>query len=83
MVGAFIPPRSRSYEPRGLLLQDCGGSLSLENYMRLPVEQYYELDPAMIVPRQGNRFGLMVPRVHVGLSAFNSTSGNNCSVCRC
>ena len=33
--------------------------------MRLPVEQYYELDPDLIVPRQGNRFGLMVPRVHV------------------
>ena len=55
---------------RGCPWQDCGGSLSLENYMRLPVEQYYELDPAMIVPRQGNRFGLMVPRVHVGPSAF-------------
>ena len=51
---------------RGFPSQDYGGSLSLENYMRLPVEQYYELDPALIVPRQGNRFGLMVPRVHVG-----------------
>ena len=33
--------------------------------MQLPVEQYYELDPNMIVPLYGNTFALMVPRVHV------------------
>ena len=33
--------------------------------MRLPVEQYYELDPELIVPLHGNHFALMVPRVHV------------------
>lgn len=46
-------------------MQDHGSSLSLENYMQLPVEQYYELDPALIVPLHGNKFALMVPRIHV------------------
>lgn len=33
--------------------------------MQLPVEQYYELDPAMIRPLGGKRFALQVPRVNV------------------
>ncbi len=35
--------------------------------MQLPVEQYYELDPAMIRPLGGTRFALQVPRVNVGI----------------
>ena len=46
-------------------LQDWGGEVSLARFMALPVEQYYELDPSMIKPLQGNRFALVVPRVHV------------------
>ena len=46
-------------------LQDWGGDVSLARFMALPVEQYYELDPTMIKPLQGNRFALAVPRVHV------------------
>ena len=46
-------------------LQDFGSDLSLNTYMQLPVEQYYELDPAMIWPLGGKRFALKVPRVNV------------------
>ncbi len=48
-------------------MQDFGSDLSLEAYMQLPVEQYYELDPAMIRPLGGKRFALQVPRVNVSL----------------
>ena len=48
-------------------MQDFGNDLSLEAYMQLPVEQYYELDPAMIRPLGGTRFALQVPRVNVGI----------------
>ena len=47
--------------------QDFGNDLSLAAYMQLPVEQYYELDPAMIRPLGGMRFALQVPRVNVGI----------------
>ena len=50
-----------------VVLQDFGNDLSLEAYMQLPVEQYYELDPAMIRPLGGTRFALQVPRVNVGI----------------
>lgn len=33
--------------------------------MRLPVEQYYELDPSMIKPLGGDRFQLAVPRIQL------------------
>lgn len=46
-------------------MQDFGSDLSLEAYMQLPVEQYYELDPAMIRPLGGKRFALQVPRVNL------------------
>ncbi|DBA67138.1 TPA: hypothetical protein ACH3X2_001461 [Trebouxia sp. C0005] len=46
-------------------VQDFGNDLSLEAYMQLPVEQYYELDPAMIRPLGGKRFALQVPRVNL------------------
>ena len=46
-------------------LQDFGSDLSLNTYMQLPVEQYYELDPTMIWPLGGKRFALKVPRVNV------------------
>lgn len=49
-------------------MQDFGSDLSLEAYMQLPVEQYYELDPAMIRPLGGKRFALQVPRVNVSIS---------------
>ncbi|KAL3139843.1 hypothetical protein ABBQ38_004141 [Trebouxia sp. C0009 RCD-2024] len=46
-------------------VQDFGSDLSLDAYMQLPVEQYYELDPTMIWPLEGNRFALKVPRVNL------------------
>lgn len=33
--------------------------------MRLPVEQYYELDPTMIKPLGGDCFQLAVPRIQL------------------
>lgn len=45
--------------------QDFGSDLSLNAYMQLPIEQYYELDPTMIWPLGGKRFALKVPRVNV------------------
>ena len=51
-------------------LQDFGSDLSLDTYMQLPVEQYYELDPTMIRPLGGKRFALQVPRVNVGACLF-------------
>ena len=42
---------------------DRGGAVSLDAYMRLPPEQYDELDPKMIKSLGGNRFRLNVPRV--------------------
>ena len=53
-------------------LQDFGSDLSLESYMQLPVEQYYELDPTMIRPLGGKRFALQVPRVNVGASLLGT-----------
>ena len=47
------------------VLQDRGGALSLDAYMRLPTEQYHELDPAMISSLGGSAFLLRVPRVSV------------------
>lgn len=46
-------------------VQDFGSDLSLNAYMQLPIEQYYELDPTMIWPLGGNRFALKVPRVNL------------------
>lgn len=54
-----------SHKATKAVLQDHGGSLSLDAYMRLPVEQYYELQPEMIKPLGGNQFALAVPRVNV------------------
>lgn len=55
-----------------MMLQDFGSELSIEAYMQLPVEQYYELDPAMIRPLGSNRFALQVPRVHVSVRSLHS-----------
>lgn len=38
---------------------------TLDEYMNLPVEQYYELDPSMIKPLGGDRFQLAVPRIQL------------------
>ena len=38
-------------------------SLTLDHYMRLPTEQYYELDPSMIKPLGNNCFLLDVPKL--------------------
>lgn len=46
-------------------MQDAGGDVSLDRYMRLPVEQYSELDPTIISPLEGKSFALRVPRIHV------------------
>ena len=62
--GRSLPTRSARVI---VVMQDFGNALSLEAYMQLPVEQYYELDPAMIRPLGGTRFALQVPRVNVGI----------------
>jgi len=46
---------------------DRGGPLSVDSYMRLPIEQYSHLDSSMIEPLGGNTFRLIVPRI----SMFN------------
>ncbi|KAK9810001.1 hypothetical protein WJX72_003183 [[Myrmecia] bisecta] len=46
-------------------VQDFDGATALANYMQLPVEQYFELDPELIKPLSGNRYLLKVPRVHL------------------
>lgn len=46
-----------------LPLQERGGALALDAYMRLPTEQYSELDPSMIHPLGNSAFLLKVPRV--------------------
>lgn len=46
-------------------MQDVGGSASLAQYMLLPVEQYFVLDPKQISWIEGNRFHLSVPRLNV------------------
>jgi hypothetical protein len=48
-----------------LALQDRGGLISLDQYTRLPPEQYNELDPAMIKALGGSSFLLKVPRLTV------------------
>lgn len=45
--------------------QDAGGDVSLTQYMTLPVEQYFVLDPSQIRHIGHNRFMLLVPRVDV------------------
>ena len=62
--GRSLPTRSARAI---VVMQDFGNDLSLEAYMQLPVEQYYELDPAMIRPLGGTRFALQVPRVNVSI----------------
>jgi hypothetical protein len=44
-------------------MQDRGGAMSLDAYMRLPPEQYNELDPALITALGGSTFLLTVPRL--------------------
>jgi hypothetical protein len=46
-----------------VLLDDAGGDVALATYMRLPVEQYYCLDPSQIKQLSGSTFTLSVPRV--------------------
>ncbi|EFN52028.1 hypothetical protein CHLNCDRAFT_54801 [Chlorella variabilis] len=66
------PPRhSRLKDPAKLSasmqasvpVPDRGGAISLDKYMRLPPEQYNELDPAMIKALGGSSFLLKVPRM--------------------
>lgn len=64
-----------------MLQQDFGSDLSLDAYMQLPVEQYYELDPTMIWPLEGNRFALKVPRVNVSLLGPVSSFQLVCCIC--
>jgi len=44
---------------------DAGGDVSLERYMRLPVEQYFVLDANSIRSLGGNRFSLQVSRMQL------------------
>lgn len=46
-------------------VRDYGGNVSLDRYMRLPVEQYFVLDPEIIKYLDGNRFELHVPRINL------------------
>lgn len=48
-----------------VMVNDVGGPVSLTNYMRLPVEQYYILDPSQIQLLSGNTFVLSVPRINL------------------
>lgn len=41
----------------------ANATLTLDHYMRLPTEQYYELDPSMIKPLGNNCFLLDVPKL--------------------
>lgn len=61
------PAKLQGASSASVPVQDRGGALSLDAYMRLPVEQYNELDPAMIQSLGGSSFLLKVPRV----SLFN------------
>eukprot|EP00882_Tetradesmus_deserticola_P020094 GHRQ01021653.1.p1 GENE.GHRQ01021653.1~~GHRQ01021653.1.p1 ORF type:complete len:180 (+),score=65.66 GHRQ01021653.1:250-789(+) len=47
------------------LASSTGEDISLDAYMRLPVEQYYILDPKQIQFVSGNRFILSVPRIQL------------------
>jgi hypothetical protein len=46
-------------------LQDYGGDVALSTYMRLPIEQYFVLNPSQITFIGGSRFQLHVPRINV------------------
>lgn len=46
-------------------VRDFGGDVSLDQYMRLPVEQYYVLDSELIKFVGGNRFELHVPKINL------------------
>lgn len=46
-------------------VRDAGGALSLQSYMRLPVEQYYILDPSQIRFLESNVFQLAVPPINL------------------
>ncbi|PSC67368.1 hypothetical protein C2E20_8943 [Micractinium conductrix] len=57
------PAKLSGASKASVTVQDRGGALSLDAYMRLPTEQYHELDPAMISSLGGSAFLLRVPRV--------------------
>ncbi len=63
---AFHHAKRCGCPPPPLQLQDRGGPLALDTYMRLPTEQYNELDPSLILPLGKGAFLLKVPRVQVG-----------------
>lgn len=44
-------------------VKDLGGPLSLDAYMRLPVQAYSELEPSMIFPLGDSSFLLKMPRI--------------------
>lgn len=41
-------------------VKDAAGAVSLATYMKLPIEQYFVLDPSQITFLSGNRFSLKV-----------------------
>jgi hypothetical protein len=45
------------------IMASADATLTLDHYMRLPTEQYYELDPKMIKPLGNNSFLLDVPKL--------------------
>lgn len=58
------PARIGATSSKQTQVQEVPG-FPLDVYMRLPVEQYYELDPTMIKPLGGSRFLLTVPRIQL------------------
>lgn len=59
------PARIAGSSRHTVTVQERGGALALDAYMRLPTEQYSELDPSMIHPLGNSAFLLKVPRVQL------------------
>ncbi|KAL4430382.1 hypothetical protein ABPG77_002188 [Micractinium sp. CCAP 211/92] len=59
------PAKISGSSRHAVAVQDRGGPLALDTYMRLPTEQYNELDPSLILPLGKGAFLLKVPRVQL------------------
>jgi len=59
------PARVHTSGSATVRVRDAGGDVSLDAYLRLPVEQYYILDPNQISFLEANRFQLSVPRINL------------------
>ena len=63
MVGPRDPVTIGGEAAASVYVDDKGGELRLDRYMRLPVEQYVELDSNLITMVEGNVFRIRVPRL--------------------